>query len=124
MNRNRIALIIALCMMGSVYILVADFVVQPKKKVASVAKTKEQCVEDFGDLLVNIACVMKSMSEVQCAVLEHMRAILENDKDHAVNQKNNSELQACHARIRMINESLCSIDKQLQEYALFLEHKK
>jgi hypothetical protein len=125
-KRVRASLLIAFMMMSGMCVLVAQFVVAPvkKHKSPSVAQLKEFCAEDLGGQLQHIACLMKSMSDVQCAVLEHMRALLENDKNHALNQKNNSELHVCHTRICMINESLQNIDKQLQEYAIFLEHKK
>jgi uncharacterized membrane protein YccC len=121
MNRKRIALIIALCMLGSAYILVADFVAQPKKKVASVAKIKEQCMQEFGDQLERFAHVMELLGKAQSKVLKHIAALLENDANNSLNKKNNVELQRCHTALCRLNESLQNIEEQLEEYDLFLQ---
>lgn len=119
MNITRTHMIMAFLMIPWVWIVMAQFVA-PKKKSAS--KMKEQCAQELGDQLSHFARVMQLLGSVQHKVLEHTYALLENDKENALNQKNGKELHICHTMMHTFNTSLQDIENQLQEYLIFLNN--
>lgn len=112
----KISHLLACMVLSSVCVLVAQFVVQPKKKAPSAAKIKELCAEELADQLELCACLVESVGKLERTLLAHMRALLNNDKEYALNQKKQDELQLLHTKICMINESLRTMKQQLQEY--------
>jgi len=121
MKISRTSLLFAVCMASSMCVLVAQFVAQPKKKVPSTGKIKEQCAQAFGRQLTLFAHIMESLGNVQSKVLEHTYALIENDADNALNKKNNVALQQCHDKMCALNESLAALEQELQEYRCFIE---
>lgn len=106
---------------GITCMLVADFIAQPKKKIPSTAKLKEQCAQELGAQLEHFARIMELCGKVQRTVLEHTYALLENDTDNPLHKKNNSALQQCHAKMCAFNETLTALEQQLREYHAYLE---
>ena len=123
MNISRIQMMIIL-LVSWVCIVTAQFVAQPKKKTVSAAKVKEQCAQELGNQLEHFARIMRLLGTVQERVLEHTYALLENDKEIPLHQKNGSDLSDCHTRMCAFNKSLATMEKELQEYALFVSELK
>ncbi len=121
MKISRTHLFASLLLVPCVLMLATPFASAPKAKGQSASKLKEQCAQELGEQLKRFGRIMQQMGAVQDQVLEHTYAVLENDKDHALYQKNAAELQVCCATMREFNESLQKIEEQLRAYNLFLE---
>jgi hypothetical protein len=121
MKIPRTHMIFALLIMPWMCVLAAQFVAEPKKKTPSAAKLKEECAHELGTQLEHFARIMQLLGNVQSQVLKHTYALLENDKENPLHQKNGSDLQSCHTMMCTFNDSLCNIEKKLQEYERFLE---
>lgn len=117
-------IVLAMLLLVPCIALLADQFIAPKKKTQSISKSKEQCAQELGNQLEHFARIMQLLGNIQSKVLEHTYALLEDDKDNPLQQKNGAELQACSITMQSFNDELEDIEKQLQTYACFLKNLK
>lgn len=118
MKTSRLIVALLFCV---TYMFAADFIAQPKKKKPSSAKLKELCAQELGAQLEHFARIMELCGKVQRTVLEHTYALLENDTDNPLHKKDNAALQQCHTKMCAFNETLSTLEQQLQEYQSYIE---
>lgn len=118
MNYSRIIIALLFCV---TYVFAADFIAQPKKKKPSSAKLKELCAQELGAQLEHFACIMERCGKTQRLVLEHTYALLENDADNPLHKKDNDALQQCYSKMCAFNETLVTLERQLQDYQSYIQ---
>jgi hypothetical protein len=119
MNKRR--LFIIGCAAISIFSLVANqFVVNKKNKGASVSALKQEACELLGRVLHHSPLTITKMADIQITSLRYVQECLSGDNNR-LSTLSKTELQAIIKVLEEMELYLHSVNRKLDEYALFLQ---
>jgi len=101
-----------------------QFVLERKeKKVPSVSTMvlREQCAQEMGDILQIIPDIMRELANVQSAILTHIFAFFDGEKQCFLLSAKKDQLYDLQIKLIVHKQRLVKIKQILQEQVLFLQ---
>ncbi len=96
---------IGLCITIGV-IIGAEFVEKREKKNVSIATLKEECCEQFGELLKQIPSVLQMMARLQLESLAVIQGYWEGDKQSWCAVASRQKLLLCRERLTIVHKKI------------------
>ena len=105
MKRNRMLALFGVTVL-SVWYGSAQFTEKRVKKGPSMATLKEQCCQEFGDILKQVPNMLRKVAALQEKALQAISGYWEGDKESFCNSASRQKLTTCKARLETLQEKI------------------
>jgi len=112
MNRKMIGLFLCMCIVF-VWYGMAQFTEKRVKKGPSMATLKEQCCQEFGDILQQLPDMLRHVAAVQEKAMYAIRGYWQGDKESFCSTASREKLTNCRARLEKVREKVSTLCQEM-----------
>lgn len=99
-------IIAILCGLGVFLGRAAEFIEKRSAKTPSVSTLKEECCEQFGEILKQIPQLLRMIAQLQSEALVVIQGYWESDKQSWCAQASRQKLMVCRDRLTMLQKKI------------------
>jgi hypothetical protein len=112
MRRLCIGISIAL---GIYFGATAEFTEKRNKKNPSISLLKEECCEQFGELLKTVPSLLQSVAQVQTEAVNIIQGFWESDKQSWCEKASRQKLTVCNERLQALQAKINAVLEECQQ---------
>ncbi len=97
----------------SVWYGMAQFTEKRVKKGPSMATLKEQCCQEFGEILKQIPDTLRKVAALQESAVQAISGYWEGDKESFCSTASRQKLTSCRARLETVQEKISALCQEV-----------